>query len=567
MKRANREEGRVLAVRGESGTKGYRHAWLVYLLGGIFAIIGYYSLPSPSAQYILHGLSDLSEVGAILVGVLLYRPSSTLPWYLIAIGVAAGFAGDVFRANYLMQVEYLYPSAAFLSLSEPLYLVAGLFAVSGLLLIGRGGIGRRGGNLIDSLIIAVSLGLLALAFFVNPNAPSLTSSFLMYLLSITWPLVYVLIITILVRPLLVAEKRSPALYLLCGGAFLFVVNDLVFGSQPMGYETYYYANYEAGSSVYGGILLANSLIGAGALHPSMARLSEPLPAAPGVKLTRWRLVLITAATLAAPAVVAIQAILGHSIDVPLVVAGSTLLFLLVAARLAGLMAENNRIEDALRESEERYREMVELTPEIIAVHTAAPDPKWVYMNAAGAKLFGASKPEDLIGRPVKNFIHPDYFKFIEKRWRWTQVERKPTKPTEIKMVRLDGQVIDVETRGIPTIYKGRPATQVFILDITERKRAEEEMKEANQRLEELAVLKADFTRMVAHELDGPLGALRRLTEMLSAAGADPEVRTYATTVIEGEIAALDTLVADMRYAGEAEHDDFRVKLRPVNNKE
>jgi signal transduction histidine kinase len=56
--------------------------------------------------------------------------------------------------------------------------------------------------------------------------------------------------------------------------------------------------------------------------------------------------------------------------------------------------------------------------------------------------------------------------------------------------------------------------------IAERKRAEEEIKKANRRLEELAILKADFTAMIAHELGGPLAAIRRLVEMLSAEGSN-----------------------------------------------
>lgn len=162
----------------------------------------------------------------------------------------------------------------------------------------------------------------------------------------------------------------------------------------------------------------------------------------------------------------------------------------------------------MRESEERYRRLVERTPEIIAVHTAAPECRWVYTNAAGARLFGVDGPEELIGMRVQDFIHPDYLEFIERRWQQTQVEREPTEPAEIKMLRLDGEIIDVETRGIPATHEGRPATQVFIVDITERKRAEEEIRHLNEVLESRVVERTAQLEAMVYKLEANERMLR-----------------------------------------------------------
>src|SRR5215210_3675193 len=67
--------------------------------------------------------------------------------------------------------------------------------------------------------------------------------------------------------------------------------------------------------------------------------------------------------------------------------------------------ERRLAEEALKESEERYRRLVDLSPEMVAVHSEG---KWVYINDAGAKLAGASEPEELIGKPVMDLVHPDY---------------------------------------------------------------------------------------------------------------------------------------------------------------
>ena len=80
---------------------------------------------------------------------------------------------------------------------------------------------------------------------------------------------------------------------------------------------------------------------------------------------------------------------------------------------------------------------------------------------------------------------------------------------------------------------------------------------------ELAALRADFSAMLAHELGGPIIAIRVLKKMLDAEGADPEVREYATAAIESEVETLSTLVADVRVAAAVEQDGFKVEARPL----
>lgn len=88
-------------------------------------------------------------------------------------------------------------------------------------------------------------------------------------------------------------------------------------------------------------------------------------------------------------------------------------------------------------------------------------------------------------------------------------------------------------------------------------------KETNRRLEELAVMKADFTAMIAHELNSPLSAIRVLADMLSTDDLTPEERKHVLEKIQSETDALNALVEDVRTAGLVERDDFAVELRPV----
>jgi diguanylate cyclase len=315
-----------------------QRAWLLYLLAGILATVGYFLLPSPSLQNIFNVLIDLCVVAAIVVGILVYRPGHALAWYLFAIGMAVMSAGDALWAIDFLGIEYSYPS-----LADVLYIGSIPFFVGGLLLIGRGGIGINGGNLIDPLIVAVGTGMLLWVLFMEPGLHGYTPSLLERLLSIVYLAAYVVMTAILLRPLFVPEKRSPALYLLCGSLAAFFIGDLAFGSLTTGdYEA-----YKAGDLVYAGYLLGNAFLGAAALHPSMVHLSEFTSEAPA-KLTWWRLVLLTGAILLAPCVLMLQALLGQPIDVPLIVGGSVVLFLLVALRMAGMIGERKILERRLQ---------------------------------------------------------------------------------------------------------------------------------------------------------------------------------------------------------------------------
>jgi PAS domain S-box-containing protein len=125
-------------------------------------------------------------------------------------------------------------------------------------------------------------------------------------------------------------------------------------------------------------------------------------------------------------------------------------------------------DEALRESEERYRVLVESSPEPIAVHSQGVI---VYANNAAARLMGATGPAQLIGRLVLDCVHPDDRPMVLERIRRTQLEGRLAEPVEERFVRLDGGVIHVETTALPTRFEGRPATQVVVRDITAHKRA------------------------------------------------------------------------------------------------
>jgi PAS domain S-box-containing protein len=142
------------------------------------------------------------------------------------------------------------------------------------------------------------------------------------------------------------------------------------------------------------------------------------------------------------------------------------------------VTERHRTEEALRESEERYRRLVELSPDAIAVHSNGV---LVYANPAAVELLGADRPDQLVGTPLMDIVHPDYHDVVAERARQEIDEGKAVLPLEEVFVRLDGTFVDVEVTGIPMNWQGRPAGQVMVRDITKRKRVEQQVREAETR--------------------------------------------------------------------------------------
>jgi PAS domain S-box-containing protein len=155
---------------------------------------------------------------------------------------------------------------------------------------------------------------------------------------------------------------------------------------------------------------------------------------------------------------------------------------LVAEILGGVLARE-RMERALRESKERYRLMVDLCPSAIAIHSIG---RVVFVNPAGLKLIGAARTEDVVGRPILDFVHASYHDIVTERVRQFDVDEAPLPLIEERLIRLDGAVIDVQVAAMPLVYEGQPAVQVVIHDITERKRAERAIQDSEEKFRTLA---------------------------------------------------------------------------------
>jgi len=299
--------------------------WRRYLLVGLGVSALCVALPLGFGRDLLYCLVGASSAGAILIGVRKNRPNHATPWYFFA-GATATWA---FADGLYVWYEHVALTAPFPSLADAFHLaVYPLFAI-GLLMLGRARRAKQGPNGLDeTLILTISVGLLAWVFLIAPTWSAHDEPMFNRLVGIAYPLCDLLLFAVLMQLATSGAARNTTFRLVAGSVGAMLAADAVFAAgafvPAIAAHTYL---------LDVGWLASYVLWGAAALHPSMRELTSPPPPRTA-GLSTARLALLGMAIAIGPAIVGGELIAGRPVDAgPVVIAaGATVVLVITRVR-------------------------------------------------------------------------------------------------------------------------------------------------------------------------------------------------------------------------------------------
>ena len=187
------------------------------------------------------------------------------------------------------------------------------------------------------------------------------------------------------------------------------------------------------------------------------------------------------------------------------------------------ITERKHAEHLLRQSEERYRRLIAVSPYAILVNRGD---RIIFANDRAITLFGAVKTEEILGKSSLELFHPDYHEVIRERIHELLEGRSIVPVIEEKIVQLDGTSLDVEVSAARFVDEEGPAILVMLRDISERKRLQEQLRKT-ERVAELGTLASGM----AHEIGTPMNVILGRAEYLLDRVTEEPVKKGLQTII------------------------------------
>jgi PAS domain S-box-containing protein len=221
------------------------------------------------------------------------------------------------------------------------------------------------------------------------------------------------------------------------------------------------------------------------------------------------------------------------------------------------ISERKKAEEQIKESEERFRSLIDNMIEAALIIDWTGE--IIFANNSAARLVGLDNPEQGIGKSVFGFLHPDDKKRVLKAISKTKFKPAPFLD-EYKIKTVDGKDRWVESLGTKINFSNKNSLLVTLRDITERKYAEIELREAKEKAEEMNKIKSNFLANMSHELRTPLVGILGFAELLKDKLKEKPTTEMAERILTSANRLMDTLnlVLDLSRI-EAKKVDFNLK--------
>jgi PAS domain S-box-containing protein len=174
------------------------------------------------------------------------------------------------------------------------------------------------------------------------------------------------------------------------------------------------------------------------------------------------------------------------------------------------LTDRKRAEQSWRESEARYRSLIEALPEAVFVHRGREP---LFGNRAAAALVGAPSVDALAEYSVLSFVEEADREAIRERGRLILEQGVSAEPRTVRIRRLDGSMMWAEAEGVPVTFDGKPAVQTIVRDITARKLQEEARAAAVERSRRQSEALLRLAARADAHIDDFRAALARICEV------------------------------------------------------
>jgi PAS domain S-box-containing protein len=187
------------------------------------------------------------------------------------------------------------------------------------------------------------------------------------------------------------------------------------------------------------------------------------------------------------------------------------------------VTERKRAEHLLRQSEERYRRLIAVSPYAILVNRGD---RIIFANDQAIKLFGAVKAEEILEKSLMDLFHANDHHIVRERIHELFEGRAQVPMLEEKIKTLDGRVVNVEVSGARFVDEEGPAVLIMLRDVSERKRLQEQLRRT-ERVAELGTLASGM----AHEIGTPMNVILGRAEYLMDRVTEEPIKKGLQTII------------------------------------